>query len=96
VNEFPRVDYITSIVALDIHIQINTKVQTQTYRHCAVLLIGNTNYRIKVGDIIHWSANREIHWVPAGEEYDKPESWRNGGRRKLWLNRIVSQQSYAL
>ena len=95
-NEFPRVGYITFIVPLDTQIQINTKVQTQRYRHCAAILVGKTNYRNKVGDIIHWTVNREIYWVPAGEEYEEAQSWRHGKRRKLWLDGIVSQQSYAL
>ncbi|MEY2602416.1 MAG: hypothetical protein QOH31_174, partial [Verrucomicrobiota bacterium] len=42
-NEFPRVGYITFIVPLDTQIQINTKVQTQRYRHCAAILVGKTN-----------------------------------------------------
>jgi hypothetical protein len=58
-------------------IQINTKIQTQKYSHCAVIHIGNTNYRIKVGDIIHWTGNREIYWVPAEEK-----SWKKGKMRK--------------
>jgi hypothetical protein len=90
-NEFPRAGYVTLIVPLDTRIQINTKIQTQKYGHCAVIHIGKTNYRIKVGDIIHWTDNREIYWVPAEEK-----SWRNGKMRKLWLDRIVSEQSYAL
>jgi hypothetical protein len=90
-NQFPSVGYVTLIVPLDTRIQINTKIQTQKYRHCAVIHIGKTNYRIKEGDIIHWTGNREIYWVPAEEK-----SWRNGKMRKLWLDRIVSQQSYAL
>jgi len=90
-NEFPTVGYITFIVPLDTQIQINTKAQTQKYRHCAMILIGKTNYRINVGDIIHWTDNREIYWVPAEEK-----SWKNGKMRKLWMDRIVSQQSYEL
>jgi uncharacterized protein involved in tellurium resistance len=95
-NEFPRAGYVTLLVPLDARIQIHTEIQTTKYRHCAVIHIGRTNYRIKVGDIIHWTGNHEIYWTPAGEEYEEPKPWRNGQRRKLFLDRIVSEQTYAI
>jgi hypothetical protein len=93
-NEFPRAGYVTLIVPLDARIQIHTEIQTKKYRHSAVIHIGRTNYRIRVGDIIHWNGNREIYWTPA-EEFEA-QSWGNCQSKKLWLDRIVSHQSYAI
>jgi hypothetical protein len=53
------------VVPLDARIQIHTEIQTTKYRHCAVIHIGRTNYRIKVGGIIHWTDNRQI---PPGDD----------------------------
>jgi hypothetical protein len=94
-NEFPRVGYVILVVPLDARIQIHTEIQTTKYRHCAVIHIGRTNYRIKVGDIIHWTGNREIYWTPA-EEFEAAQSWVNCRSKKLSLDRIVSQQSYVI
>ena len=94
---FPTIGYITSVVPLDCWIQITTEVVTKTQRHCAVMLIGNTNYRIRPGDIVSWNDNREIFWVPASEAIlDEWESWKGRERRRLWLTRVLNQESYAL
>jgi uncharacterized protein involved in tellurium resistance len=55
---FPTSGYVTSVVPLDNWIQITTEVATKTKRHCAVILIGNTNYRLKAGDIVWWNEGR--------------------------------------
>jgi hypothetical protein len=95
-NEFPRAGYVTLVVPLDACILWFESPCVFGYGHCAVIHIGRTNYRIKVGDIIHWTGNHEIYWTPAGEEYEEPKPWRNGQSRKLFLDRIVSQQTHAL
>ena len=94
---FPTSGYVTSIVPLDCWIQITTEVATETKRHCAVILIGNTNYRLKPGDIIWWNENREIFWVPDFEmDLGDPESWKGREGKRLWLTRVLNQESYAL
>jgi hypothetical protein len=84
---FPKLGYITSIVPLDCWIQITTEAVTTTRRHCAVILIGNTNYKIKPGDVVWWNENREIFWSPACE-MEEGEFWSpqvQEGKR-LFLN----------
>ena len=92
---FPKIGYITSVVPLDCWIQITTEVATKTKRHGAVILIGNTNYRIRPGDIVWWNENREIFWAPSSEMEER-EFWTQGEVKRLWLNRILNQESYAL
>ena len=95
-NEFPRIGYVTLVLPLDTRIRLKTEIQISNHKHCAVIHIGKTNYRIKVGDAIYWNGNREMYWIPAGVEYEQPQTRRNGQRRSLFLDRIVSQQSYAV
>jgi hypothetical protein len=94
---FPETGYITSIVPLDCWIQITTEVATKTKRHCAIILIGNTNYRLKPGDIVWWNENREIFWAPASETIQEAaQSRKQGHERRLWLTRIINQESHVL
>jgi hypothetical protein len=94
---FPKVGYITSIVPLDCWIQITTEVATDTTRHCAVILIGITNYQIRPGDIVWWEDNRDIFWVPISETIlDESASWKTRKAKRLWLVRIINQQSYVV
>jgi hypothetical protein len=94
---FPTTGYVTSVVPLDCWIQITTEVVTATKRYCAVILIGNTNYKIRSGDVVTWGENREIFWIPDFEmDLDDPESWKKREKKRLWLTRVLSQQSYAL
>jgi hypothetical protein len=92
---FPKIGYIRSIVPLDCWIQITTEVATETKRHCAVILIGNTNYRLKPGDIVWWNENREIFWAPSSN-MEEGEFWTEGESKRLWLNRVLNQESYVL
>jgi hypothetical protein len=92
---FPTTGYITSVVPLDCWIQITTEVATETKRHCAVILIGNTNYRLKPGDIIWWNENREIFWAPSSKT-DEGEFRTEGEGKKLWLNKVVNRESNVL
>jgi hypothetical protein len=94
---FPETGYITSIVPLDCWIQITTEVVTATKRYCAVILIGNTNYKIRSGDVVTWGDNRDIFWVPISETIlDESESWKTRKAKRLWLVRIINQQSYVV
>jgi hypothetical protein len=92
---FPTSGYVTSVVPLDNWIQITTEVITKTKRHCAVILIGNTNYRLKPGDIVWWNENREIFWAPSSN-MEEGEFWTEGESKRLWLNRVLNQESYVL
>jgi hypothetical protein len=91
----PTIGYITSVVPLDNWIQITTEVVTSTKRHCAVILIGNTNYQIRSGDIVWWNENRGIFWSPSSK-MQEGEFWTEGKCKRLWLNKVVNQESYAL
>jgi hypothetical protein len=95
---FPQVGYVTSVVPLDCWIQITTEAVTSTRRHCAVILIGNTNYKVRPGDIVWWNDDsRDLFWAPASETLQEAvELSKAGKRRRLWLVRIVNQQSYVV
>ena len=83
---FPTIGYVTSVVPLDCWIQITTEVATKTKRHCAVILIGNTNYKIRSGDVVTWGENREIFWIPDFEmDLDDPESWKGHEGKRLCI-----------
>ena len=60
---------------------------------CAALLIGHTNYQIRIGDLLSWNDDREVFWYPAEEE--NPETWKITPR-KLWLVRILSRETYSV
>jgi hypothetical protein len=92
---FPTSGYVTSVVPLDNWIQITTEVITKTKRHCAVILIGNTNYRIKPGDIVWWNDNREIFWA-SSSKMEEEAFWTEGEHKRLWLNKVIHQESYVL
>jgi hypothetical protein len=93
---FPQTGYVTSVVPLDCWIQITTEVVTKTRRHRAVILIGNTNYKIRPGDIVRWE-NREIFWSPA-REMEEREFWTEGvgEAKRLFLNRVINQATHVL
>jgi hypothetical protein len=77
---FPETGYVTSVVPLDCWIQITTEAVTTTRRHSAVILIGNTNYKIRPGYIVWWNdANRDIFWSPASETLQQTVEARKAG-----------------
>jgi hypothetical protein len=62
---FPETGYVKSVVPLDCWIQITTEARTDTRCHRAVILIGNTNYKIMPGDIVYWGdGTRNLYWAP--------------------------------
>ena len=93
----PMTGYVTSVVPLDCWIQITTEIATKTRRHRAVILIGNTNYKIRPGDIVSWNENREVFWSPAFEMEDG-EFWTEGmgQKKRLFLNKIINQETQFL
>ena len=85
---FPTTGYVVSVTHLDTYIDVRTQVATEKNRYCAALLIGHTNYQIRIGDLLSWNDNREVLWYPAEEQL--PETWKITPR-KLWLVRILSR-----
>jgi hypothetical protein len=90
----PETGYVTSVVPLDTTIQITTEAVTDTTRHSAVILIGNTNYKIMPGDIVWWGVGREIFWAPACVSLPQAvEERKKGLERRLYLVRVINQES---
>ena len=50
---FPTTGYVVSVTHLDTYIDVRTQVVTEKNRYCAALLIGHTNYQIRIGDCSH-------------------------------------------
>jgi len=90
---FPTTGYVVSVTHFDTYIDVRTQVATEKNRYCAALLIGHTNYQIRIGDLLSWNDNREVLWYPAEEEI--PETWKITPR-KLWLVRILSRETYSV
>ena len=49
---FPTTGYVVSVTHLDTYIDVRTQVATEKNRYCAALLIGHTNYQIRIGDLL--------------------------------------------
>jgi len=90
---FPTTGYGVSVTHLDTYSDVRTQIATEKNRYCAALLIGHTNYQIRIGDLLSWNDNREVLWYPAEEEI--PETWKITPR-KLWLVRILSRETYSV
>jgi hypothetical protein len=89
------IGYVRSIVPLDCWIQITTEAVTKTKRHRAVILIGNTNYKIRPGEIVWWNDNREIFWAPSCE-MEEPFQMDQVQPEALEYGRVARQASLAL
>jgi hypothetical protein len=93
---FPETGYVKSVVPLDCWIQITTEARTDTRCHRAVILIGNTNYKIIPGDIVWWGVGRDLFWAPDCVSLPQAvEERKKGLERRLYLVRVINQESRA-
>jgi hypothetical protein len=90
---FPTTGYVVTVTHFDTYIDVRTQVATEKNRYRAAILIGHTNYQVRIGDLLSWNDDREVFWYPAEEEI--PETWKITPR-KLWLVRILSRETYSV